>query len=193
MLNKDVLMFILEAKWKKFKKDFWKAGEFTAPKHIVYILLFLWAFYTYAREKGWLAKKSVKGKHIYLTGAGSGLGRGMTLKFAARGANLTISDINEEGLNETKQMVKALTGRDNNIFTIKLDVSNRIAIKDSAEAARAKFGNVNILINNAGIVQGKEIMELDEKMAHLSFVVNLECHLWLIREFLPAMVEKNEG
>ena len=78
-----------------------------------------------------MPKKSVKAKHIYLTGAGSGLGRGMTLKFAQLGANLTISDINEEGLMETKKMVFNLTGRDDNIMTIKLDVSNRKAIKDS--------------------------------------------------------------
>jgi|DEB0MinimDraft_12_1074336.scaffolds.fasta_scaffold82570_1 all-trans-retinol dehydrogenase (NAD+) len=76
----------------------------------------------------------------------------MTLKFAKLGANLTISDINEEGLIETKKMVKDQTGRDDNILTIKLDVSNREAISSSAKEAIAKFGPVDILINNAGIV-----------------------------------------
>lgn len=56
----------------------------------------------------------------------------MTLKFAKRGANLTICDLNEEGLNETKRMVKELTGTDDNILIIKLDVSNRQGIKDAA-------------------------------------------------------------
>ena len=84
------------------KKNFWKNGGFKSPKHIIYLLLIFWAIQSFFRERGWLKKKSVRNKHIYLTGAGSGLGRGMTLKFARRGANLTISDINEEGLNETK-------------------------------------------------------------------------------------------
>ena len=115
-------------------------------------MLFLWGVYAFFKEQGWLHKKSVKGKHIYLTGGGSGLGRGMTLKFAKRGANVTISDINEEGLNETKRMVKELTGRDDNILTIKLDISDRKAIAASANLCKQRFGPVDILINNAGIV-----------------------------------------
>ena len=51
--------------------------------------------YILARENGLLPKKNVKGKHIFITGAGSGLGRGMALKFASLGASLTLSDINQ--------------------------------------------------------------------------------------------------
>ena len=125
-------MFVLEMKWTKFKKDFWRNGGFKNPKVIIVIFLFLWAVYNTFKHKGWLKKKSVKKQHIYLTGGGSGLGRGMTLKFAKRGANLTISDIKEEGLIETKKMVKELTGTDENIFTIKCDISDRKAIAQSA-------------------------------------------------------------
>jgi all-trans-retinol dehydrogenase (NAD+) len=56
-----------------------------------------------------------------------------------------------------------------------------------------KFGPVDILINNAGIVQGKQITDMNEKMARLSLVVNCESHIWLIREFIHDMEEKNEG
>ena len=102
LLNKDVLLFLLGQRWKKFKKDFWANGGFTRPKHIIVILILLWALYTFFRERGWLPKKSVRGKHIFLTGAGSGLGRGMAIRFAKRHANLTLVDINEVGLQETK-------------------------------------------------------------------------------------------
>ena len=112
-------------KWNKFKKDFWKNGGFKNPKYIICLVLFFWFVHYQFKLRGWLKKKSVKKQHIYLTGGGSGLGRGMTLKFAKRGANLTISDINEEGLNETKKMVKELTGTDENILTIKCDISDR--------------------------------------------------------------------
>lgn len=152
LLNKDVLMFLLEMKWKQMKKNFWKNGGFTNPKHLIVILWFFWAIWVFFRERGWLRKKSVRGKHIYITGAGSGLGRGMTLKFAKLGANISISDINEAGIKETKQMVKNLTGKDDNIFEMRVDISNRQAITDSAKACTQKFGNVDILINNAGIV-----------------------------------------
>lgn len=115
------------------------------------------------------------------------------MRFAKLGANLTISDINEEGLIETKKMVKQLTGRDDNILTIKLDVSDREAVANSARIAKATFGPVDILINNAGIVQGKQITEMNEKMARLSLVVNCESHIWLIREFIHDMEERNKG
>ncbi len=58
----------------------------------------MWASFILARERGWLPKKSVKGKHIFITGAGSGLGRDMAIRFSMLGANLSISDINIDGL-----------------------------------------------------------------------------------------------
>lgn len=88
----------------------------------------------------------------------------MTLKFAKRQANITICDISEEGLNETKRLVKEQQGSDNMILSIKLDISNRQAIKDCAQQAIQKFGDVDILINNAGIVQGKQILDMNESL-----------------------------
>lgn len=52
---------------------------------------------------------------------------------------------------------------------------------------------MNILINNAGIVQGKQFTELNEGLSSKQFIVNLECHFWIISEFLPSMIQKNEG
>ena len=52
---------------------------------------------------------------------------------------------------------------------------------------------VHILINNAGIVQGKSFLEMNEAFVHKSLVINLESHFWLIREFLPVMKKANEG
>ena len=61
---------------------------------IFYTVLIICAIFVFVREQGWLPKQDVKGKHIFLTGAGSGLGRGMALIFAKMGANLTLCDIN---------------------------------------------------------------------------------------------------
>jgi NAD(P)-dependent dehydrogenase (short-subunit alcohol dehydrogenase family) len=64
----------------------------------------------------------------------------MAIKFAALKAKLTISDINEEGLNETKRMIKEKTGSDDNVYVIKLDVSNRQMIAEVAKTAVQKNG-----------------------------------------------------
>ena len=164
MMSCSNIIQLLQRKWEIEKKRFWKKGGFSQPKVIVYFLLFLWALRTFMREKCLLSKKSVRGQHIYITGAGSGLGRGMALKFAARKANLTISDINEQGLLETKDMIQKATGTAQNILTIKLDVSSREEIASSAQKAKQAFGDVDILINNAGIVQGKTMMEMNENL-----------------------------
>lgn len=62
---------------------------------------------------------------MFITGAGSGLGRLMATKFAKLGAKVTISDINIEGVEETKRIIKNETGIDLNVNAQKLDVTNR--------------------------------------------------------------------
>ena len=79
----------------------------------------------------------------------------MTIAFSALGANMTISDINMAGLEETQKLVKKTTGKDSNLQLIQLDVTQRDQIRESAVQAKQKFGKVDIIINNAGIVQGK--------------------------------------
>ena len=92
--------------WELFKINFFKRGGFKSKANIFGILLSLWGLYTLAREKGLLMKKSIVGKHVFLTGAGSGLGRRMAIKLAQLKANVSISDINEEGLIETQKLIK---------------------------------------------------------------------------------------
>ena len=73
------------------------------------------------------------------------------------------------------------------------DVSVREKIAGAASSAKDKFGDVDILINNAGIVQGKKITESNEDLIRKVLVVNCECHFWLIKEFIPGMIKKNRG
>lgn len=67
------------------------------------------------------------------------------------------------------------------------------SISEAANTARAAFGTVTILINNAGIVSGKTLMELSPKMIELNFKVNTISHLHTIKEFLPGMIAKKRG
>ncbi len=59
--------------------------------------------------------------------------------------------------------------------------------------AREKFGPVTLLINNAGIVSGKSILELSDFMMKKTLEVNTLAHLYTIREFLPDMIALNKG
>jgi len=58
-----------------------------------YILVLLYGLYILAKENGMLPKKSIKGNHVFITGAGSGLGRLVAIRLAKLGAKLTLSDL----------------------------------------------------------------------------------------------------
>jgi all-trans-retinol dehydrogenase (NAD+) len=72
-------------------------------------------------------------------------------------------------------------------------MSNITSIKEGCDLGKNRFGDVHILINNAGIVSGKTTMELDEAEINRTFHVNTISHLHTIREFLPAMKANKKG
>ena len=85
------------------------------------------------------------------------------------------------------------TGSENNAVIIKCDVSNRESITEAAKVARNTFGEVTILINNAGIVSGKKILDNSDFMMKKTLEVNTLAHLYTIKEFMPDMIKMNKG
>lgn len=61
--------------YKRVKEKFINNGGWTSKRNIGYIVLLMYAVYSFMKIKGLLPKKNLKGKHVFLTGAGSGLGR----------------------------------------------------------------------------------------------------------------------
>jgi all-trans-retinol dehydrogenase (NAD+) len=78
-------------------------------------------------------------------------------------------------------------------LALKVDVSDPESIRQSAELAVKKFGAVSILINNAGIVSGKKILENSNEMIKKTFEVNSIALAYTVKEFLPKMLELNKG
>ncbi|MDX1797047.1 MAG: SDR family oxidoreductase [Candidatus Lokiarchaeia archaeon] len=95
----------------------------------------------------------LEGKVALITGAGgAGFGREMAKVFASKGADLVINDINDEGLDQTREIIL----RDYNVevFIAKADISNSGQVKEMAESVLEKFNNIFLLVNNAGIDGG---------------------------------------
>jgi len=69
------------------------------------------------------------------------------------------------------------------------DVTNQEEITKAGLLARNTFGNVDILINNAGIVTGKKILDISEWDLKKTFEVNAIAHVFTIKEFLPDMLK----
>lgn len=104
--------------------------------------------------------KSVAGELVFITGAGSGLGRLLAHRFARAGARVVICDVNKAGLLETEQLIRDEIGV--KVFPFECDITNREAVHELAEKIRHDIGKVTILVNNAGIVSGKSIMQVRE-------------------------------
>ena len=92
-----------------------------------------------------------KNQSVIITGGSSGIGRATALEFAKRGANVVVSDINESGGKETTELIKASGG---NAIFVKTDVADWEDVKSLVKTCIETYGQLNHMINNAGIGQG---------------------------------------
>lgn len=136
-------------------------------------------------------KKNVSGEIVLITGAGSGIGRLLAVKFASLGATVVLWDINQEGLNCTVGLVKQKgAGR---VHSYVCDCSKRQDIYRVADQVKKEVGDVSILINNAGIVVGKRFLDSPDSLVDKTMEVNTMAHFWTYKAFLPAMIAANHG
>ncbi|HLS69314.1 MAG TPA: SDR family oxidoreductase [Kiloniellales bacterium] len=122
------------------------------------------------------------GKLCLVTAAGQGIGRASALAFAAEGARVIATDINEDALAGLAREQAAIT-------TERLDVRAAAAI---AEAAR-RHGPLDVLMNCAGYVHHGTILECEEADWSFSWDLNVTAMYRMIRAFLPAMLEAGGG
>ena len=129
-------------------------------------------------------------RRILITGAASGIGKLLALRLANAGASLVLWDIDKEGLN---QLLDELNTASHEVDTYACDLTNRHEIATVAEQTLAAGGPVDILINNAGIVSGKYLLDLSEEEIERTFQVNTLALFWTVRAFLPSMLERASG
>lgn len=137
-----------------------------------------------------MKSKELSGETVLITGAGSGLGRLLSIKLARLGCTLVLWDINNKSNEETAEEV-AKTGA--KAYTYSVDVSSREEIYKAAKKTQEQVGDVTMLINNAGIVTGKKLLDAPDHLIQKTFDVNTTAHFWTTKAFLPSMMEKNHG
>jgi len=135
-------------------------------------------------------EKNISGQVVLITGGGSGIGRLMCLRFARLGATVVTWDINKSGNEETVDMIKK---EGNRAFSYTVDMSSREAIYNAAEKTKEDIGPVTILVNNAGIVSGTAVMDTPDSKIIKTFEVNILAHFWMIKAFLPDMINHKLG
>jgi len=134
--------------------------------------------------------KDVKGEKVLITGAGSGLGQLMAKKFGDLGCILVLWDVNEKGLKETQALCEQGGAK---CFTYSIDLCNREKVYETADKVKLEVGDIDILINNAGIVTGNRILNCPDNLIVKTMDVNALCHFWTVKSFLPSMLSRNHG
>lgn len=132
----------------------------------------------------------IRGKVALVTGGANGIGRLLADAFAADGARLILWDIDEQALLRAKD---ALSARGHSVDTQVVDLTSPEQIAAAAREALSAHGKVDILINNAGIVSGKPLLELSAADIERTFQVNAIALFHTVRAFLPAMLEDDSG
>lgn len=132
--------------------------------------------------------KDLHNKVAVVTGAGSGIGRALAKALAARGCRLALSDVNEAGLSETAEQCGA-----NEVRCYTLDVSSRDAIYAHADQVVKDFGQVNLVINNAGVALSASVREMTDE----DFKWVMDIDFWGVahgtRAFLPHLIASGDG
>ena len=139
-----------------------------------------------------------KGKRVLITGGASGIGKlmgGMALDKGA--AALVIWDINQESIesvvSELGQAAKA-QGRAGRVYGMRVDVSNQAMVADRYEQTKREVGEIDILINSAGIItSNKTFDQCTPDEINRTMMVNALAPMYVAQQVLPDMVARDSG
>ena len=158
-----------------------------AWKRAVFLALAFWFVREYTFR---FREKKLSGDVALITGGAGGIGRLMALALAKEGVTVVIWDMDEAAAAKVAQEIVAMGGKS---ASYKVNVTDRHYVYACAREVLERFGHVDILINNAGIVSGKKLFEADDARSELTIAVNTTALLWTTKAFLPKMMERKHG
>ena len=125
-----------------------------------------------------------------ITGAGQGIGRATAMKFAAEGARVAVCDINAEAVDDT---VAAIRGTGADVAGFHVDVTDKASIARMVAGVMAKWGRIDTLVNNAGIVQDAQFKKMTDEQFERVIDVNLKGVYHCTKAVVDIMLEQNSG
>lgn len=129
-------------------------------------------------------------KKAFITGAGSGIGRETALRLAREGAAIAATDVNLESAEETVQLIEAQGG---SAIAARVDVRNREEIRAAVAMVRETWGELHLLVNNAGLVTKHSLVDLTEEAWDLVLDVNLKGQFLVAQEVSKLIAESGGG
>ena len=129
-------------------------------------------------------------KIVFITGAGSGLGRGIAIELATRGAVIVATDRNATTVEETAATIRSAGNR---AESRTLDVTNAVAVRTAVEESALSHGRLDYIFNNAGIGFAGEIRDSTLEQWHTVMDVNFYGVLHGVLAAYPIMVQQGSG
>ncbi len=133
---------------------------------------------------------NLKGKVAFITGAGSGIGRGIAERLARDGADVFIADIDMEGAELTANLVTQLGRR---AVTVKANVASQVQMQKAAADCVSQFGRLDIAIANAGIGRGGSVLDMALKDWQDQIDINLTGVFLTVQAAAQQMVKLGNG
>ena len=134
--------------------------------------------------------RGLQDKVAIVTGAGSGLGRGMALRMAEEGVRVAVLDINTAGAAQT---VERITEREGVALAVTTDITDYAACAAAVDLVEAQLGPVDILVNNAGWDQAANFVDTDPELWRKVIDINLYGPLNMHHVTVPRMMQRGGG
>lgn len=133
----------------------------------------------------------LKGKCAIITGASRGLGKAIALKLASLGANIVLNYRSSE--KEAQEVENEIKEMGVEVLSVKGDISKVEDVENLIAAAKEKFGNIDIMVNNAGITKDNLILRMKEEDFDTVIDVNLKGVFNCLKAITPIMVKQKGG
>ncbi len=125
------------------------------------------------------------GKHVVVTGAGSGIGRACAIRFAKEGARVVVSDLDGGRAHAVAAEIGAIA--------LPADVGREAEIRSLVAAAQGSGGPIDLFFSNAGVPGPPGGPEAPDAELQLTWEVNVMAHVWAARALLPDWVARGDG
>jgi NAD(P)-dependent dehydrogenase (short-subunit alcohol dehydrogenase family) len=133
----------------------------------------------------------MSGRNALVTGGSQGIGRAIAKHFAGAGANVAIVARNQAGLDAAKAEIAA--SANTKVITVAADVSTPDGCRQAFETAQASFGQIDVLVNNAGTSQRGPFLEISDELWQNDIDLKLFAAIRLCRQAFPGMKARRWG
>jgi NAD(P)-dependent dehydrogenase (short-subunit alcohol dehydrogenase family) len=132
----------------------------------------------------------LRGKTALITGSAGGIGRATAWLFAREGAAVSLVDLNQEA---GQEVAREISGAGGCVMFERADVTSTADCRRAVEHTVHKFGGIDVLFNNAGVIRRASVVEISEEQWDAVIAVNLKSIFLMCREVIPIMAAVHGG